>query len=112
MPSAKSTSFKRFVTQWNSLPVPNTRNSLRILFVKYSCLLKQHCYKSRPARLVTCAETDAVIAVVVIEFLERLNKQVVKRKPDWAAPIGVTSKQFGVRFSRLVLHAITNTIDR
>src|SRR5713101_7642253 len=44
--------------------------------------------------------------------MKRLDKQVIKRKPNWATPVGVTAKQFRTRLSRVVLHAICNAIDR
>src|SRR6266436_6111283 len=36
-----------------------------------------------------------VVAVVVMELLERFDNQVVKRKPDWAAPVRVAAEESG-----------------
>src|SRR2546425_6809547 len=33
-----------------------------------------------------------VVAVVVMELLERFDNQVVKRKPDWPAPVRVAAE--------------------
>src|ERR1700747_380155 len=45
-----------------------------------------------------------VIPVVVMKLLQRFDQQKIDRKPDRAAPVGVTSKQTAVRFSRLITH--------
>lgn len=36
------------------------------------------------------------ITVVVMELLQALDQQIVGREPDWAAPVGVASKQTGL----------------
>ena len=46
-----------------------------------------------------------VVAVVVVELLERLDDQVVDREPDRAAPVRVAAEQAAVRLGRLVLDA-------
>lgn len=39
-----------------------------------------------------------VVAVIVMEFLKRFDDQVVDRKPDWAAPVGIAAKQAALGF--------------
>src|SRR3712207_3950153 len=43
-----------------------------------------------------------IVAVVVVEALQRFDEQVIDREPDRAAPVGVAAEQAGIRFSRLV----------
>src|SRR6185312_8678392 len=43
-----------------------------------------------------------VVAVEVVESLQRLDEQVVDRKPDRSAPVRVTAEQPRARFPRLV----------
>ncbi len=46
------------------------------------------------------------VAVEVVIALQRLDEQVVDRKPDRPAPVRVAAEQAGVRFARLVVDAI------
>src|SRR6516165_3115176 len=43
-----------------------------------------------------------VVSVVVMEFLERLDNQIIDGEPDWSAPIGVSAEQAGMRLCGLV----------
>src|SRR5688572_23870297 len=47
-----------------------------------------------------------VVAVVVIELLQRLDEEVVHGKPDRSAPVGVTAEEAGGGFGRLIIDAI------
>ena len=47
--------------------------------------------------------TEEVVAVVVVELLERLDQQVVDREPDRAAPVRVAAEQSRPRLGRLVV---------
>ena len=44
-----------------------------------------------------------VVAVVVVELLERLDEQVVDREPDRSAPVRVAAEEAGPRLGRLVV---------
>src|SRR5205823_6799057 len=47
-----------------------------------------------------------VVAEVVVKFLQRLDEQVVRRKPDRSSPIGIAAKQPCRRLARLIVHAV------
>src|ERR1700676_4824811 len=46
-----------------------------------------------------------VFTKVMVVLLQRFDQQVIHWKPDWPAPVGVTSKNLGARFRRLVINA-------
>src|SRR5712691_3387462 len=52
------------------------------------------------------------IAVKVVQLLQRLDQQVVDRKPDGAAPVRVTPEQPGAGLRRLVIHPVFRAVDR
>src|ERR1043166_610604 len=62
------------------------------------CDLAQGERLARPGR----AFDQKVIAIIHMEFFERLDQQEVDREPDGAAPVGITAEQAGVGFSRLI----------
>ena len=43
-----------------------------------------------------------IVAVVVMELLQRLDDQVVDREPDRPAPVRVAAEHARIRFARLV----------
>ena len=45
-----------------------------------------------------------IVAVVVVEALQRLDEQEVGRHPDGPTPIGIAAKQRRLGFGRLVVH--------
>ena len=45
-----------------------------------------------------------------MELLQRLDQQIVDRKPDRAAPVRVAAEQSGARFGRLVVHAVLGAV--
>ncbi len=51
-----------------------------------------------------------VVAKVVMELLERLDQQVVHRKPDGAAPVLISTEQPGRRLAGLVIHAVLHSV--
>ncbi len=52
-----------------------------------------------------------VVAVVVMELLQRLDDEIVDRKPDRPAPVGIATEHSGVRFGRQILHAVLHPSD-
>src|SRR5882762_4841325 len=46
------------------------------------------------------------VAQVVVELLERLDHEVVHRKPDRAAPVRVAAEEAAFRFGGLVVDAV------
>src|SRR5947209_19615207 len=86
------------------------RPATSLVLEKYAChparqfarYLPQGHHLSRSSR-----ELDfEVVADVVVKFLQRLDQQVVRRKPDRAAPVGVATKQPCRGFARLIVHAV------
>src|SRR5207302_653153 len=47
-----------------------------------------------------------IVAVVVMELLQRLDNEVVYRKPDWPAPVRVAAKHAAIRLGGLVAHGM------
>src|SRR5439155_10560490 len=47
-----------------------------------------------------------VFAVVVMIFLERLDQEIVDRKPDWPAPVRISAEEAGRGFRRFVADAV------
>src|SRR5216684_101925 len=47
---------------------------------------------------------------IVIEFLQRLDQQVVYREPNGAAPVGVAAEHSGRGFPRLVTHSVFHSV--
>src|SRR6266851_2044994 len=47
-----------------------------------------------------------ILAIVMVKLLQRFDQQIVHRKPDRPAPIGIAAEDFGGGFRRLVLHAV------
>ncbi len=41
-----------------------------------------------------------------MEFLQRLDEQIVHREPDRPAPVRIASEQTGARFTRFIVHAV------
>src|SRR2546427_3856314 len=77
------------------------RPATSLILKKYAChparqfagYLPQGHHLSRSSR-----ELDfEVVAEVVVKFLQRLDEQVVRRKPDRAAPVGVAIFFFSSR---------------
>src|SRR5215831_8717248 len=53
---------------------------------------------------------EKLVAVVVMEPLQRLNEQKVDGKPDGAAPVRVPTKQPGARLARFIVDGVFTTI--
>src|SRR5262245_29585259 len=51
------------------------------------------------------------LASEIVELLQGLDEQIIQRKPDRPAPVGISAEQPGGRFSRLVVHRILVAID-
>jgi hypothetical protein len=47
-----------------------------------------------------------IVPVKVVIAFERLNEEVVYRKPDWAAPVGVATEKTGVGLPGHVAHLV------
>src|SRR5438105_6787079 len=45
-----------------------------------------------------------IVAVVVVEFLERLNEKIIDRQPDRPAPIRIAAENIRLRFAGVVTH--------
>src|SRR5438105_4075547 len=45
-----------------------------------------------------------IVAVVVVEFLERLDEEIIDRQPDRPAPIRIAAEDVRLRFARIVSH--------
>src|SRR5687767_3901870 len=53
----------------------------------------------------TCGMFDLkVIPIIMMEALQRFYDEVVYGKPYWTTPVGVATKQCGLRFARRVLY--------
>src|SRR5690242_4167822 len=48
---------------------------------------------------------------VVMKLLQRFDEKEVQGEPNRAAPIGVSAEQAGLRFGRLIIHAVFVSID-
>src|SRR6267154_3845164 len=46
-----------------------------------------------------------ILSIIVMKPLKRFDKEIIYRKPNRAAPIGISAKQGVLAFSRRVLHA-------
>src|SRR5229473_2762609 len=58
-----------------------------------------------------CWELDLEIRPkIVMEFLQRLDQQVVYREPNGAAPVGIAAKHSGRGFARLVTHSVFHSV--
>src|SRR5437667_12491578 len=86
------------------------RPATSLVLEKYAChparqfarYLPQGHHLSRSSR-----ELDLeVVAEVVVKVLHRLDEQVVRRKPDRAAPVEVTTKQTCRDVARRRVHAM------
>src|SRR5438309_7110946 len=53
-----------------------------------------------------------VVAVEVVELLQRLDQQVVHREPHGAAPVRVAPEERRARFRGLVVHAMLHAVHR
>src|SRR5258708_27799293 len=47
-----------------------------------------------------------IFAVVVVKFLQGFHEQIVHGKPDGPAPVGISAKEAGRGFGRLVVDAV------
>src|SRR5262249_24129446 len=47
-----------------------------------------------------------LVSIIVMVPFERFDEEVVRRKPDRPAPIGVAAEQAGVGFARHITHAV------
>jgi len=46
------------------------------------------------------------VTVEVVKLLKRFDEQEIDRKPDGAAPIGISTEEASARFCRFVVHAM------
>ena len=47
-----------------------------------------------------------LLAIVVMEFLERFDEQIVDGEPDGAAPVGVAAEDAGAGFGGLITDSV------
>src|SRR5437588_10284248 len=45
-----------------------------------------------------------IVAVVMMKLLERFDEQIIDRKPNRSAPIGIAAEDSGLRFGGLVIY--------
>src|SRR5262249_34467711 len=45
-----------------------------------------------------------IVAVIMMKLLKRFDQQIVNRKPNRAAPVGVAAKNSTLRLGRFVIH--------
>src|SRR2546425_3942748 len=64
-----------------------------------------------PLRMSRALDLE-ILAIVVVELLQRLDEQIVHRKPDRPAPVGIAAEQTRGGFGGLVIHAIDMAVDR
>ena len=51
------------------------------------------------------------IAVEIMVTPKRFDEEIVHGKPDWAAPIGVSSEHFSLRFGGFVADGVVDPTD-
>ena len=52
-----------------------------------------------------------VVAQIIVELLQRFDQQVVERKPDWAAPVGIAAEEAAGGLGRFVVDAEARAAD-
>jgi len=52
-----------------------------------------------------------VVPIVLMKTLKRLDKEEVRRQPDWSTPIGVTAKHARVRVAGPVCNLVVLSVD-
>src|SRR5512133_1633922 len=53
---------------------------------------------------------EKILTVIVMKLLERLNDQVIDRKPDRSPPVGVPAEQAAIGFRGLVGNSICDAV--
>ena len=52
-----------------------------------------------------------LLAEIIVKTLQRFDEQIVERKPDGSAPIGIAAELPGLRFGRRVAHRLVHMIE-
>ena len=51
------------------------------------------------------------VAEKVVKFLQRLDEQIIDRKPQRPAPVGIAAKEPGSGLGWFIIHPVFGTID-
>src|SRR5262249_32935666 len=74
--------------------------------------LRRHSPERHRAVGTGRANDCEVVTVEVMKFLERLDEEVIERKPNWPAPVGVSAEEPSARLGRLIVHAMLAAVYR